>query len=133
MSACQVTGTFYLPASLTVDPEPATGVRLMVMYGTSDGQVLHSTAKTYISDVNGELEFFVPRLATIWLWAGAQGFGRRQTGVAVVVPDSETGVLEIINSVPVITATGPLTAYFLLLQDGGHLLFQDGGRFQLQD
>lgn len=132
MSVCQVTGTFYLPASDTIDPEPAMGARLVVMYGTATGQVLHSTAQTYISDIDGVLQFFAPRLATIWLWAGAQGFGNRQSGTAVVVPDSETGRLEILNNIPVITATGALTVYFLLLQDGGHLLLQDGGRLQLQ-
>lgn len=130
MSQCHVTGTFYLPISTTVDPEPAPGVRLRVAQATAEGLILNSTAKIYTSDADGELDFHAPRLATIWLWADSQGFGRQQTGVAVEVPNTPVGTLEIMDGLPVITGSG---ANRLLLMTGDKLLLQGGGFLNLQE
>lgn len=130
MALCRITGTFYLPASVTSTPEPAIGLRVKVMYGTVNGQVLQSTAKTYSTSTIGVVTFYAPKLSRIWMWADGQGFGRRAFGVPVDVPNSDMGRLEMQGGRPVIIETGPPT--FLLLQAGGRLTLQQGGSLELQ-
>lgn len=114
LSQTTITGTIY-----TTSGEPAAGVNVYANRAIKTGVVIQAAPKLVaISDASGVLHrvqsngtlgdegFYLPRAATVYLEAQAEGLNVAGKGVALSIPDASSATLESLISVSQVPSTG---------------------------